>query len=76
MLVTTDAIPSGTTDLILDLVKPDGTEVGPVDTISSPETLATELDQEGTYTITVSRASTAPRATSRSTCARCWRRPG
>lgn len=54
VLVTTDAIPSGETDLILDLVKPDGTEVGPVDTITSPETLATELDQEGTYTLRVS----------------------
>lgn len=54
VVVTTDAIPSGTTDLILDLVKPDGTEVGPVDTGSSPERLSTTLDQPGTYTITVS----------------------
>jgi hypothetical protein len=49
----TDGIPSGTTDLILDVVKPDGTELGPIDTGSSPESIATTLDQAGTYTITV-----------------------
>jgi hypothetical protein len=54
VLVTTDAIPSGTTDLILDMIKPDGTELGPIDTGSSPEKLSTTLDQEGTYTLTVS----------------------
>ncbi|WP_395691287.1 S8 family serine peptidase [Nocardioides sp.] len=54
VLVTTDGVPSGGVDLILDLKKPDGTEVGPVDTGSSPERLATTLDQSGTYTITVS----------------------
>ncbi|WP_155992081.1 S8 family serine peptidase [Nocardioides sp. URHA0032] len=54
VLVTTDAIPSGTTDLILDLVKPDGTEVGPIDTGSSPEKLSTTLDQAGEYTIKIS----------------------
>lgn len=54
VLVTVDGIPSGSTDLILDLVKPDGTEVGPIDTGSSPEKLATKLDQEGNYKITVS----------------------
>lgn len=54
VLITTDAIPSGETDLILDLKKPDGTEVGPVDTGTSPEKLATTLDQAGTYTLTVS----------------------
>ena len=54
VLIVTDGVPSGTVDLILDLVKPDGTEVGPIDTGGSPESLATELDQEGTYTITVS----------------------
>ncbi|WP_395657711.1 S8 family serine peptidase [Nocardioides sp.] len=54
VLVTVDAIPSGTTDLILDLKKPDGTEVGPIDTGSSPEKLSTTLDQDGTYTLTVS----------------------
>ena len=54
VLMTTDAIPSGTTDLILDLVKPDGTEIGPVDTGSSPEKLSTQLDQPGVYTISVS----------------------
>ncbi len=54
VLFTVDGIPSGTTDLILDVVKPDGTELGPIDTGSSPEKLATRLDQPGTYTITVS----------------------
>jgi hypothetical protein len=54
VLVTVDGIPSGTTDLILALVKPDGTEVGPIDTGASPEKLTTELDQEGTYKIIVS----------------------
>lgn len=54
VLLTTDAIPSGSVDLILDLKKPDGTEVGPVDTGSSPERLSAVLDEPGAYTITVS----------------------
>lgn len=54
VLVTTDAIPSGTTDLILDMIKPDGTELGPIDTGASPEKLATTLDQPGEYTLKVS----------------------
>ncbi|MBZ5740643.1 S8 family serine peptidase [Nocardioides mangrovi] len=54
VLLTTDGVPSASVDLILDLKKPDGTEIGPVDTGSSPERLATALDQPGTYTITVS----------------------
>ena len=49
-----DAIPSGTTDLILSVTAPDGTDLGTIDTGSSPETLAPTLDQPGTYTITVS----------------------
>ena len=50
----TDAIPSGTTDLILTVTAPDGTPLGTVDTGSSPEVLSTQLAQAGTYTITVS----------------------
>jgi hypothetical protein len=50
----TDAIPSGTTDLILSVDAPDGTNVGTIDTGSSPEVLSTTLRQAGTYTITIS----------------------
>lgn len=50
----TDAIPSGTTDLILDVTTPDGTELGPIDTGTSPESVATTIKQAGKYTITVS----------------------
>lgn len=49
-----DAIPSGTTDLILSVEAPDGTDLGTIDTITSPEVLAVELTQAGEYTITVS----------------------
>ena len=49
----TDAIPSGTTDLILTVTGPDGRRIGSIDTGSSPETLATRLTQAGPYTITV-----------------------
>ena len=50
----TDAIPSGTTDLILTVTAPDGKEIGSIDTGSSPEVLSTTLTQAGPYTITVS----------------------
>ncbi|WP_375423669.1 S8 family serine peptidase [uncultured Friedmanniella sp.] len=50
---TTDAIPSGTTDLILSVTAPDGTNLGVIDTGSSPEVLVTKLNQAGPYTITV-----------------------
>ncbi len=50
----TDAIPSGSTDLVLTVSAPDGTELGTVDTGSSPEVLGAKLTQAGTYTITVS----------------------
>jgi hypothetical protein len=49
----TDAIPSGTTDLILSVDAPDGTNLGTIDTGSSPEVLATTLTQAGTYKITI-----------------------
>ena len=48
-----DAVPSGSTDLILSVDAPDGTNLGTVDTGASPEVLTTTLDQAGTYTITV-----------------------
>ncbi len=54
VLFETDAIPSGSTDLILSVDAPDGTNLGEVDTGSSPETLAVTLDQAGEYTVTVS----------------------
>jgi hypothetical protein len=49
----TDAIPSGTTDLILSVDAPDGTNLGTIDTGTSPEVLDTKLTQAGTYTITI-----------------------
>jgi Subtilase family len=49
----TDAIPSGTTDLILTVTAPDGTNLGTIDTGSSPESLVTTLNQAGAYTITI-----------------------
>jgi hypothetical protein len=48
-----DGIPSGSTDLILTVLDPDGNLVGSIDTGSSPETLATTL-LDGTYTVIVS----------------------
>src|SRR6185295_19766791 len=54
VLFETDAIPSGSTDLILSVDGPDGTSLGEIDTGSSPEKLAATLDQAGDYTVTVS----------------------
>jgi hypothetical protein len=54
VLFKTDAIPSGTTDLILSVDDPEGNNVGTIDTGSSPEVLATTIDQPGDYTITIS----------------------
>ena len=54
MIFRTDAIPSGTTDLILTVTAPDGTELGAIDTGSSPEQLAAKLTQAGAYEITIS----------------------
>ncbi len=48
-----DGIPSGSTDLVLSVEAPDGTNLGEVDTGTSPETLAVKLTQPGTYTATV-----------------------
>jgi hypothetical protein len=52
-LFKVDGVPSGSTDVILTVTKPDGTELGPQDTGTSPESIATTLDQAGDYTITV-----------------------
>src|SRR4029078_6642662 len=38
-----DAIPSGTTDLVLTVTAPDGTNLGTIDTGTSPEFLTTRL---------------------------------
>ncbi len=54
VLVRADAVPSGTTDLILTVTAPDGTELAQIDTGSSPELYSTVLSQVGDYTITVS----------------------
>ena len=54
VLFRTDGIPSGTTDLILDVVTPSGEELGPVDTGASPEVLPTTITEAGDYTVVVS----------------------
>lgn len=54
----TSAVPAGSTDLVLTVTAPDGTELGTADTsISSPEVLGAKLTQAGTYTISVSAYS-------------------
>ena len=53
VLFRTDAIPSGTTDLILTVLDPDGNNLGTIDTGSSPEVLATTLATAGDYTIII-----------------------
>jgi len=53
VLFNVDGVPSGSTDVILTVTKPDGTVLGPQDTGTSPEVIATTLDQPGAYTITV-----------------------
>ncbi len=54
VLFRTDGIPTGTTDLILDVFTPSGEELGPIDTGASPEVLPYTLDEAGDYTLTVS----------------------
>src|SRR4051812_9520556 len=46
-------IPSGSTDLILSLVAPDGTVLQEIDTDTSPETLVQRFPTDGTYTFQV-----------------------
>ena len=49
-----DGIPSGSTDVIIELRDPSGrTIAGPVDTGTSPESLAAKLPVDGTYTLAV-----------------------
>lgn len=48
-----DGVPSGSTDLVLHVTAPDGTDLGDVDTGTSPETLNVTIAQTGSYTITV-----------------------
>jgi hypothetical protein len=49
----TDAIPSGTTDLVLTVKDPSGATLASIDTGSSPEVFSTTLKQAGNYTIIV-----------------------
>lgn len=51
--VSADGVPSGSVDLVLQVIKPDGTSIGPVDTGTSPENAALTLDELGPYTINV-----------------------
>lgn len=62
VLITADGVPTGSTDVIVTLVKPDGTRVGPLDVGDQAEKLDAELDQRGTYRIRVSgyRGATGP----------------
>ncbi|GAA2753714.1 S8 family serine peptidase [Amnibacterium kyonggiense] len=48
-----DGVPSGSTDVVLTLTEPDGTVIGPVDTVTSPEQIVTTLTDPGTYTLAV-----------------------
>lgn len=49
----TDAIPSGSTDLVLTVTDPDGRSLGTADNGQSPEALTTTVRKAGTYRITV-----------------------
>ena len=48
-----DGVPSGTTDVVITLTKPDGTVIGPIDTATSPEQIVTTLNQAGAYRLSV-----------------------
>ncbi|WP_053225646.1 M14 family zinc carboxypeptidase [Solirubrobacter soli] len=52
--ITTDGIPSGSTDLILTLKDPSGTVLNNVDTGTSPEVINRTFTVAGTYTIEIS----------------------
>lgn len=54
VLVTVDGVPTGSTDVVVTVTGPGGQQVGPVDTITSPETVAVEIERAGRYTVTVS----------------------
>ncbi len=49
----TDGIPSGTTDLMLDVTDPDGNSTGEIDTGVSPEVYVTTIKKAGAYTLTI-----------------------
>lgn len=53
LLFRTDAVPTGTVDLILDVTTPSDEELGPVDTGASPEVLPYTIEEAGDYTINV-----------------------
>ncbi len=48
-----DAIPSGSTDLVMTVTDPKGREIGNVDDGYSPESFVTTLTRAGTYTMTI-----------------------
>ena len=52
--ITTDGIPSGSTDLILTLKDPSGTVLASIDTGTSPEVINRTYTVAGTYTIEIS----------------------
>ena len=54
MRITTDGIPSGSTDLILTLKDPSGTVLASIDTGTSPEVINRTYTVAGTYTIEIS----------------------
>ena len=47
-------MPSGTTDLVLEVTDPDGNSLGEIDTGTSPEVLAATVSKAGAYKITIS----------------------
>ncbi len=49
-----DGVPSGTTDLVLEVTDPDGNSSGEIDTGTSPEAYVTTIKKAGAYKITVS----------------------
>jgi hypothetical protein len=54
VLFRTDGVPSGATDLILEVIDPDGNSSGQIDAGASPEVFGTTLKKAGAYTIKVS----------------------
>ncbi len=48
-----DGVPSGSTDVIIEVTDPDGNSTGEIDTVTSPETFTTTLKKAGAYKITV-----------------------
>jgi hypothetical protein len=48
-----DGVPSGTTDVVLEVTDPAGNSSGPIDTSTSPEIYTTTVQQAGAYKVTV-----------------------